>query len=102
MEHNKSKVFYFTRLYSFPNLSLNLISVGGPKLTPKPIWYYLGFFFDHRLTFQHHIHYYATKCISTLNAMKSLGNSSHGMLPIQKHLLYRTYILPIALYNFQL
>ena len=31
-----------------------------------------------------------------------LGNSSRDLLPIQKHLLYRTCVLPIALYGFQL
>ena len=31
-----------------------------------------------------------------------LGNSHCGLSPIQKHLLYRTYILPIAIYGFQL
>ena len=34
--------------------------------------------------------------------MKMLGNSSRGLLHIQKHLLYRTCILPIVLYGFQL
>ena len=34
--------------------------------------------------------------------MKLLGNSSWGIFPIQKCLLYRCYVLPIALYNFQL
>jgi len=34
--------------------------------------------------------------------MKMLGNSSRSILPIQKQLLYRTCILPIALYRFNL
>jgi len=34
--------------------------------------------------------------------MKMLGNSSRGLLPTQKRLLYRTCIMPIALYGFQL
>jgi len=34
--------------------------------------------------------------------MKMLGNSSRGLLPMQKRLLYRTCIVPIALYGFQL
>ena len=34
--------------------------------------------------------------------MKMLGNFSRGLLPIQKLLLYRTCILPIALYGFNL
>jgi len=34
--------------------------------------------------------------------MKLLGNSSHSISPLQKRLLYRCYILSIALYGFQL
>jgi len=34
--------------------------------------------------------------------MKLLGNSIRGINPIQKRLLYRCCILPIALYGFQL
>ena len=40
--------------------------------------------------------------MSTLNAMKMPGNFSRGLLPIQKCLLYRMCILPMALYGFQL
>jgi len=102
MEHNKSEVFHFTQACNSPNLSINLTSVSGPILYPKSIWRYLGFFFDCKLNFHHHVHHYVTKCLSTLNAMKMLGNSSRGLLPTQKHLLYRTCIVPIALHEFQL
>ena len=34
--------------------------------------------------------------------MKLLGNSLHSITPLQKQLLYRCCILPIALYRFQL
>jgi len=100
MEHNKSEIFHFTRAQNPLNLSLDLTSIGGPILHPKPIWRYLGFFFDRKLNFHQHVYHYATKCISTLNAMKMLGNSSKGLLPMQKRLLYRTCIVPIALYRF--
>ena len=102
MEHDKSEVFYFTRAHQPPNPSINLMSVGGPILHPKPIWRYLEFFFNRKLNFYHHVHYYMTKCLSMLNTMKMLGNSLRGLLPSQKHLLYRTCIMPIALYGFQL
>jgi len=101
-EHSKLEVFYFTRSQRPPNHPLDLTSVGGPVLTPKPIWRYLGFFFDCKLNFHHHTHFYATKCLSTLNAMRLLGNAYRGILPLQKRLFYRTCILPIALYGFQL
>jgi len=102
MKHDKSEVFHFTRARNPPNPSINLTSVSGPVLHPKPIWRYLGFLFDYKLNFHHHVHHYATKYLSILNTMKMLGNSSRGLLPTQKCLLYRMCIVPIALYGFQL
>jgi len=102
MEHSKTELFHFTRAHHPPNPSIDLSSVGGPVISPKPIWQYLGFYFDCRLNFNYHTHFYATKCLSTLSTMKMLDNSSRGLLPIQKRLLYRTCILLIALYGFQL
>ena len=102
IEHSKTELFHFTRAHHSPNPSINLSSVGGPVISPKPIWRYLGFFFDHKLNFHYHTHYHATKCLFILSTMKILGNSSWGLLPIQKQLLYRTCVLPIALYGFQL
>jgi len=102
IEHNKTEIFHFTRARHPPNPSIDLTTVGGPIINPKPIWRYLGFFFDQKLNFHYHTHFYATKCLSTLSAMKMLSNSSRGLLPIQKQLLYRTCILPIAMYGFNL
>jgi len=102
MEHNKTEVFHFTRARHPPNPSINLTSLGGPIINPKPIWRYLGFFFDRKLNFHYHTYFYATKYLSTLSTMKMLGNFSRGILPMQKRLLYRTCILPIALYGFNL
>ena len=34
--------------------------------------------------------------------MKILGNSNHGINPLQKYLLYRSCIISIAIYSFQL
>jgi len=102
IEHDKSEVFHFIRVHNPPNPSINLISVSGPILHLKPIWRYLGFFFNQKLNFHYHVHHYATKCFLTLNTMKMLGNSSRGLLPTQKQLLYRMCIVPIALYEFQL
>jgi len=98
----KTKLFHFTRSRYLPNPSINLLSIGGPVISPKPIWQYLGFYFDCRLSFNYYTHFYATKCLSTLSTIKMLGNSSRGLLSIQKQLLYRTCVLPIALYGFQL
>jgi len=76
IEHNKTEIFHFTRAQYLSNPSINLTTVGGPIINPKPIWRYLGFFFNQKLNFHYHTHFYATKCLSTLSAMKMLGNSS--------------------------
>jgi len=52
--------------------------------------------------FYQHIDFYMNKSISTVKCIKILGNSNCGINPLQKCLLYRSYILPIALYRFQL
>jgi len=40
--------------------------------------------------------------LSTVKSMKMLSNLMWGLLPYQKHLLYRTCILSITLYGFSL
>ena len=37
-----------------------------------------------------------------VKAMGMLGNSSRGLLPLQKHLLYHSCVIPIATYDFRL
>jgi len=102
IEHSKTELFYFTKGRYPPNPFIDLLLVGGPIISPKPIWRYPGLYFDHRLNFNYHMHFYATKCLFTLSTMKILENSSRDLLSIQKYLLYRTCILPIILYRFQL
>ena len=103
VEHSKTEVFHFNRLHGFFNPSpLNLSSIGGLVLIPKNSWKYLGFIFDKKLSFHQHIDYYSNKAISMVKCMKLLGNSSHSIIPTQKHLLYRCCILSIVLYGFQL
>jgi len=103
VEHSKTKVFHFSRSQDMFNpFSLNLLPLGGPILTPKSLWKYLEFIFDRKLTFHQHIDYYSNKALSSVKCMKLLGNSSRGIIPLQKCLLYRCCILLIALYGFQL
>jgi len=90
-------------MYRVFNLSLlDLTILEGPILCSKETWYYLGFIFDRKLTFYHHIDFYANKTISTIKSMKILSNLLRSLIPFQKHLLYRVCILPIVLYRFLL
>jgi len=103
VEHSKTEIFHFNRSHgAFNPPSLDLSLLGGKVLLPSNTWKYLGFIFDKKLTFYQHVDFYANKAISTVKCMKLLGNSSRGINPLQKHLLYRSCILPITLYGFQL
>ena len=103
IKHSKTEVFHFSRAQGIFNPPpLDLLLLRGPILQPKDLWKYLGFIFDQKLLFHKHIDHYANKAISTVKCMKLLGNSSRGISPLQKRLLYRCCALPIALYRFQL
>jgi len=52
IEHGKTKVFHFSRLYgSFNSSLLDLTILEGPILCPKTTWWYLGIIFNIKLTF---------------------------------------------------
>jgi len=105
LEHDKTELFHFDRCHSDHNLPLDLgyaPYTGNRLLTPKTYWGYLGFYFDRKLLFTEHVRYYATKSFSTVQAMGMLGNSTQGLPPLEKRLLYRACILPIATYGFRL
>jgi len=85
IEHNKSEVFYFSRLmknHEMPPLDLSLL--GGPLLHLKGNWRYLGFIFNRKLSFHQHIHFYANKALSSIKRMKILGNFTRGLLSSHK------------------
>ncbi|PPQ91745.1 hypothetical protein CVT25_013029 [Psilocybe cyanescens] len=98
---------------------------GATPLKPKLYWRYLGFYFDHKLTFTEHALstvkamkmlgsstrglrpiqkrvLYCACALSTVKAMKMLGSSTRGLCPVQKRFLYRTCVLPIVTYGFRL
>ena len=100
VKHSKTKIFHFNRSQGTFNLPLlDLSSLGGSILCPNNLWKYLGFIFDRKLTFHQHVDFYTNKSISTVKCMEFLENSNCGINSLQKQLLYRTYILPIALYR---
>ena len=103
VKHSKTEVFHFSRsqgVFSPPPLDLS--PLGSPILYPKDSWRYLGFIFDRKLLFHQHIDFYTNKAILMVKCMKILGNSTRGLNPQQKHLLYRSCTLLIALYRFQM
>jgi len=103
VEHRKTDVFHFSRLYeAFDFSPLYISPIGGSLLLPKETWKYLGFIFDHKLMFRNHTNFYSNKVISTIKYMKLLDNSLRGINSLQKRRLYRCCALPITLYGFLL
>ena len=103
IKYGKTEAFHFSRSQgTFNPPPLDLLTLGDLILSPKTTWYYLSFIFDRKLTFCQHIDFYPNKALSTVKSMKMLDNSNRGLLQYQKHLLYRTCVLPIMLYNFYL
>ena len=103
VEHLKTEVFHFTRSQgSFNPPPLDLSPIGGPIFYLKESWKYLRFIFDRKLTFHQHINFYLNKVMSMVKCIKILGNSNCGLIPNQKRFLYRSCVLLIMLYCFQL
>ena len=103
IKHDKSEVFHFSRATkNFSSLPSDLRSSEGIVPRPKDIWWYFGFFFNRKLLFWYHTHHYTNKLLSIINCIKMLRNSTRGLSPVYKWLLYRTCVLSITLYSFQL
>ena len=105
LEHSKTEYFIFDRSHSnySPPLDLGYAPYTGDNpLKPNLYWKYLGFYFDHKLLFHEHVHFYSTKALSSVKAIKMLGSSTRGLPPREKHLLYCSCVLLIATYGYQL
>jgi len=103
VEHSKTEIFHFNRSHgSFNPPPLDLSPLGGNILQPNESWKYLEFIINRKLMFYQHVDFYMNKLISTIKCMKILGNSNCGINPLQERLLYRSCVLSIILYRFQL
>ncbi|CAA7270651.1 unnamed protein product [Cyclocybe aegerita] len=105
LDDNNTELFHFSHRRDAYNPSLDLgyaPHTGATPVKPKTYWRYLGFYFDRGLTFHEHVRYYATKAFTTVQAMRMLGNSTRGLSPKQRRLLYRSCVVPIATYSYRL
>lgn len=105
LEHDRLELFHFNRLHSpsNPSLYLGYAHYTSPSpVSPKLHWLYLCIYFNCKLTFHKHIHYYSTKAFMTIKAIHMLGNSSHSLSHQHKRLINCSCVIPIATYGFQL
>jgi hypothetical protein len=87
LEHNKSEGFHFSQKHGNSNPDIDLgyaLYTGATPLHPGTTWRYLGFLFDHALTFREHVKHCTNKALTTVRAMLAVGNSVHGLQPKHK------------------
>ena len=63
---------------------------------------YLGFFFDSRLSWAHHVDTVCNRARATLKALQLLGNSVRGLEQASWRLAYNAICLPVLTYGCQL
>jgi hypothetical protein len=63
---------------------------------------YLGFFFDAKLTWSHHVSIMCNRARATLKALQLLGNSVRGLNKVRWRLAYCAICLPVLTYGCQL
>ena len=92
IEHSKTEIFHFSRSQSFFDPPpLNLSPLGGLILRPKDSWKYLGFIFNHKLTFHKHIDYYTNKAISMVKCMKLIARHQPSSETFALQMLHSSY-----------
>jgi hypothetical protein len=87
LKHSKLEGFHFSQKHSDSNPDINLGYAPYTRATPlhpDTTWQYLGFFFDHALTFCEHVKCYTNKALTTMRAMLTLGNCVCGLWPKHK------------------
>ena len=63
---------------------------------------YLGFFFDHKLRWEHHVSIMCNRARASIKALQLLGNSVRGLNFAQWRLAYNAICLPVLTYGCQL
>jgi hypothetical protein len=87
LKHNKLEGSHFSQKHGDSNPDIDLGYAPYTGATPLHLgttWWYLGFFFDHALTFQEHVKCYTNKAPISVRAMLALSNSVCGLWPKHK------------------
>ncbi|KAI5118391.1 hypothetical protein M0805_007525 [Coniferiporia weirii] len=102
----KDELIHYHRHHSIPvpTLSFSFQPPDGPLILVAPSreirW--LGFFLDDLLTFKPHIRRMAMQARSTATTLRILGNTLRGLSIFNFRILYKTLIIPVLTYGFQL
>ena len=72
------------------------------RVTTTSTLRYLGFFFDNRLSWTHHVEVMCNRAQASLKALQLLGNSVRGLDQARWRLAYNAICLPVLTYGCQL
>jgi hypothetical protein len=72
------------------------------RVQATPILRYLGFFFDTKLNWKHHVEVACNRARASIKALQLLGNSVRGLHHAKWRLAYKAICLPVLTYGCQL
>jgi hypothetical protein len=101
----KSDSMHFTRHGDeFGSPAYRLWTPEGPKhhVVPKDVIRWLGFFLDRKLTYKRHVEIRCNRVLSTIQALRILGNSARGLEARHFRQLINACVITKATYGVQL
>lgn len=107
-EPEKSELIYFRRRGEKTDPPQHItLPLGNPQGTSYKVQTtntlrYLGFFFDNKLSWKHHVEVMCNRARATLKALQLLGNSVRGLDQAKWRLVYNAICLPVLTYSCQL
>ncbi len=107
VEPDKTELIYFRKCRkkmdppSHISLPLPLSSMQY-RVTVSTTLHYLGFFFNHQLSWLHHVEIMCNQAQATLKALQLLGNSVYVLDQARWRLAYNAICLPVLIYRCQL
>jgi len=107
IEPDKTELIFFRKWREGeepnPHIHLPLPTLNTYYRVPAaPTLRYLGFYFDTRLSWKHHIDIMCNRARATIKALQLLGNSVRGLDHARWKLAYNAICLPVLTYGCQL
>jgi ribonuclease HI len=108
VEPDKTELIFFRRPGKKKTSPPNYIHLPLPaantyyRIAATPTLRYLGFFFDSRLNWNHHVEVMCNRARASIKALQLLGNSVRGLDHARWRIAYNAICLPVLTYGCQL
>ncbi|KAJ6463875.1 hypothetical protein C8R45DRAFT_769490, partial [Mycena sanguinolenta] len=81
-----------------PAISLPNSDGTSTTIIASPSVKWLGVYFDHRLTFTHHVKTLSAHAANTVNGLTMLANTVRGLSQVHLRHLYKACVIPVMAY----